>query len=193
MKKALILICLIFAYCHGLLGQNKKISILSKIGVSYNSVYDPSHWEFLFSPYLIGVELMKPISKKSAVSADLSYIRKGPHYIGDNKRFSSRDYIFDFILLSGNLSYLIIEEFQLNSIIGIYSGIVFNSKERFSNSIKYFDMNNKIVDIGINLSLRKYFNIGGINFFIEPKFQLGLITVSNSKQLSYQLISGIQI
>ena len=46
-------------------------------------------------------------------------------------------------------------------------------------------------DFGVNLSVRQLVPLGNVEVLLEPRFQLGLIKFSNSKQISFQFLAGL--
>jgi hypothetical protein len=193
MQKVIFVIFLILTSTNNLFCQNSEWKITPKIGISYNSVYDPSAWEYKLSPLLVGIESSKSISDRIALSGELSFVRKGPH----SKEINSvreHDYIFDFMILSTQLNFIAFENLKIETAFGPYAGYLLNSEQKvhpeedFSN----YESGSKKVDFGLNLSVRKFIPLNNFEFVIEPRFQLGLIQVSYSKQISFQLLMGVR-
>ncbi len=174
--------------------QNNKIEFIPKIGCSMNSVYDPSSWTYKFSPLLFGFDSSKKFTEKIGVNAELYFIRKGTHSKKNSDGQRYQNYEFDYLIFSPQFTYNIYQKFRLDASVGPYLGYAISAEAKFYPDDEFTDYKPdqfKDFDFGLDVSFRKYFNISNRTFVIQPKFQLGLITFSYTKHISFQLSVGM--
>ncbi len=185
--------CLCLFSLNNLSGQSRKWQFRPIAGISANSVYSPNAWTYKFSPYLLGLEVATLLKNGWSLVNDVYYIRKGTHS-KKNSGDREQDYQFDFIIISPQLAYELGERSGLEYLFGLYTGIKLDAKARFYPDETFSDYDpegQNEIDFGFNTSIRKYFEIGNVDLSIEPRFQLGLVTYSFTKQISFQLISTL--
>lgn len=174
--------------------QNNKIELIPKIGCSMNSVYDPSSWTYKFSPLLFGFDSSKKFTERIGVNVELYFIRKGTHSKKNDDGQQYQNYEFDYLIFSPQFTYNLFPKFKLDASVGPYLGYAISARASFEASDNFEDYKHdqfKDFDFGLDISFRKYFNISNRTFVIQPKFQLGLITFSYTKHISFQLSLGM--
>ena len=198
MKPALTLFALILSSFIAF-GQRSGILFMPKIGAAFNSVYDhptgDNPWTFKFSPLLIGLEASKEISGRTAGSADLYFLRRGTHSKLQNGRRLD-DYNFDYLVLGAQLKYMLFPQLRLEAFAGPYAGYCIRAEHRYSSDEEFANYKHddfKDFDFGAHIGLGKYFNIAGLDFLVQPRFQLGLTRFSYTKQISFQLMLGVRV
>jgi hypothetical protein len=172
------------------------------IGHSVNSVieqkdvFTQKFWTYKFSPLLIGMQFYDKQTEKLEFCLDLYYVRKGAWSFIKNG-YRSQDYIFDYIIISPQIRWQLFKPSRLKVKFGPYYGIATLAKSKFYRETKFRNFRDyssfKPYDMGINFSISQQFNVENYEFFIEPKFQLGLIKFSNTKHISFQLIFGAKL
>ena len=193
MKKSVLIGTFLFLSLT-LFSQNKKILFIPKIGCSMNSVYDPSSWTYKFSPLLFGFDSSKKFTEKIGINAELYFIRKGTHSKKDEDGQRDQNYEFDYLIFTPQFTYNILQKFQLDVSLGPYLGYAINARASFMGSNNFEDYKHdqyKDFDFGLDFSFRKYFMISNLKFVVQPKYQIGLIRFSYTKQSSFQLSIGM--
>lgn len=100
----------------------------------------------------------------------------------------------DFLIISPQWGYTLSEKAGLEYWIGPYIGMKLDAKAKFFPEEEFVEYNNEgqnTIDSGLNMGLRKNMQMGGVGLHIEPRFQLGLTRYSFSKQISFQVLLGL--